>query len=70
MIEKVEMLENGKPLAVDEHVAPAGPGYDNNAFQLHISTVDPTSRYSLRAWVRGVGGNDSNGYVTITPPNR
>jgi hexosaminidase len=70
MIEKVEMLENGKPLAVDEHVAPAGPGYDNNAFQLHISTVDPTCRYSLRAWVRGVGGNDSNGYVTITPPNR
>jgi hexosaminidase len=70
MIEKVEMLENGKPVAVDEHLAPAGPGYDNNEFRLPISTVDPTSRYSLRAWVHGLGGNESNGYVTVFPPNR
>ncbi|MGA8660254.1 MAG: family 20 glycosylhydrolase, partial [Chthoniobacterales bacterium] len=70
MIEKVEMLENGNPVAVDEHLAPAGPGYDNNEFRLSISTVDPTSRYSLRASVHSLGGHESNGYVTITPPNR
>ena len=70
MIEKVEMLENGDPVAVDEHLAPAGPGYDNNEFRLSISTVDPTSRYSLRASVHSLGGHESNGYVTVTPPNR
>jgi hypothetical protein len=68
MIEKVEILENGKPVAVDQHLAPAGPGYDNNEFRLNISTVDPSAKYSLRAWVHGLGGNDSNGYVTVSPP--
>jgi hexosaminidase len=68
IIEKVEILENGKPVAVDQHLAPAGPGYDNNEFQLNISTVDPSAKYSLRAWVHGLGGNDSNGYITVSPP--
>jgi hypothetical protein len=68
MIEKVEMLENGKPVAVDQHLAPAGPGYDNNEFRLNISTVDPSAKYSLRAWVHSLGGNDSTGYVTVSPP--
>jgi hypothetical protein len=68
MIEKVEMLENGKPVATDQHVAPAGPGYDNNEFRLNISTVDPSAKYSLRAWVHSLGGNDSTGYVTLSPP--
>jgi hypothetical protein len=68
MIEEVEMLENGKPVAVDQHLAPAGPGYDNNEFRLNTSTVDPSAKYSLRAWVHGSAGNDSNGYVTVSPP--
>ena len=68
MIEKVEILENEKPVAVDQHLAPAGPGYDNNEFRLNISTVDPSAKYSLRAWVHGLGGNDSDGYVTVSPP--
>ncbi len=70
MVEKIAMLENGKPVAVDEHLAPAGPGYDNNEFRLKISTVNPASKYSLRAWVHGVGGKDSNGYITVSPPDR
>jgi hexosaminidase len=69
MIEKVEMLENGNSVAVDEHLAPAGPGYDNNEFRLHISKVNPASKYSLRAWVHGFGGNESSGYITISPPS-
>ena len=48
MIEKVEMLENGKPVATDQHLAPAGPGYDNNEFRLKISTVDPSAKYSIQ----------------------
>ena len=67
-IEKVEMLENGRPVTVDEHLAPAGPGYDNNEFRLNVSTVDPSARYSLRAWVHSSRGNNSTGYVTISPP--
>ena len=68
MIEKVEMLENGKPVATDQHLAPAGPGYDNNEFRLNISTVDPSAKYSLRAWVHSLSGNVSSGYVTVSPP--
>jgi hypothetical protein len=68
MIEKVEMLENGKPVAADQHPAPAGPGYDNNEFRLNISTVDPSAKYSLRAWVHSLGEKDSTGYVTVSPP--
>jgi hexosaminidase len=70
IIEKVEMLENGKAIASDEHLASAGPGYDNNEFRLNITNVNPSSKYTLRAWVHGLGGNDSNGYVTVSPPNR
>jgi hypothetical protein len=70
VIEKVEMLENGKTIASDEHHAAAGPGYDNNEFRLNITNVNPSSKYTLRAWVHGLGGNDSNGYITVSPPNR
>ena len=69
MIEKVEMLENGNSVAVDEHLAPAGPDYDNNEFRFHISKVNPASKYSLRAMVHGLGGNESSGYITISPPS-
>ena len=68
IIEIVEMLENGKPVAADQHLAPAGPGYDNNEFRLNISKVDPSAKYSLRAWVHSLAGNDSTGYVTVSPP--
>lgn len=70
VIEKVEMLENGKVIASDEHQATAGPGYDNNQFRLNITDVNPSSKYTLRAWVHGLGGTDSNGYITVSPPNR
>ena len=70
IIEKVEMLEDGKPIASDQHIASAGPGYDNNEFRLNITTVDPASKYTLQAWVHGVGGNDSSGYITVSPPSR
>src|SRR5260370_35040299 len=50
MIEKVEILENGNPVAVDQHLAPAGPGFANNEFRLNISTLDPGPTYNLRAW--------------------
>jgi Glycosyl hydrolase family 20, catalytic domain len=70
MIEKVEMLENGRAIASDQHLASAGPGYDNNQFRLNIAAVNPSAKYTLQAWVHGLGGNDSSGYVTVSPPNK
>lgn len=62
-IAKVELLEDGKPVATDEHPGMTGSASKDNEYELKLAKVKPGATYSLRAQVRADGGTDSNGVV-------
>lgn len=69
-IDEVSLLENGKVIAYDGHhgLADTFRGshkLKNYFYNFTVSTYSPTSTYSIRAKVRGVGGTDSKGNFTF-----
>jgi hexosaminidase len=64
-ISRVELLEDGRVIAVDEHVGRTGGDNVRNTYQLKVEQVSPAAKYTLRARVRADGGSDSNGQVFL-----
>jgi hexosaminidase len=62
-IQRVELLEDGRTVAVDEHVGAAGFAQIANRYKLEVKSLKPGATYTLRAVVRSDGGTDSNGDV-------
>lgn len=66
---KVELLENGKVVAQDEHTGIADKfrgTHKTKSFLYHLQLDNhkPKAKYTLRASVKGIGGTDSNGNFT------
>jgi hexosaminidase len=66
-IQKVELLEDGKVVSVDEHAGSTGHVDSANTYKLKLPKLNPQSKYVLRAKVRADGGNDSNGEIYLLP---
>lgn len=69
-IQKVELLENDRVVAVDEHPGLADTFRGTNrtkTFQyvLNLDRYQPGAVYTLRATLRGKGGTQSNGNITF-----
>jgi len=76
-IKKVELLENGKVVAQDEHpgIADKFRGTHKTKsflYHLELNHYNPKAKYTLRAIVKGINGTDSNGNFTynLSPYNR
>lgn len=69
-IDGVELLENGKVIAVDDHHALADKFRGTNKikpffYNFEVKQYHPNATYTIRALVRSVGGTDSNGNFTF-----
>ncbi|RBQ10146.1 beta-N-acetylglucosaminidase [Pedobacter miscanthi] len=76
-IRKVELLENGKVVAQDEHngIADKFRGTHKTKsflYHLQLNNYNPKAKYTLRASVKGINGTDSNGNFTynLSPYDR
>ncbi len=67
-INVVTLLKDGKPVAVDKHVAFAGRNPRNQPFKLTLKKEDFTkgAKYTLRISCKGSAGTDSAGEVKMT----
>ena len=65
-IEKVELLENGKAISVDEHEGFSGGSNRRNIYSLTVDTIKPSAKYELKARVHSDGGTDSYGDVLLS----
>jgi len=68
-IRKVELLQNGKVVAKDEHKGIADKFRGTNRvktflYHLELDHYDPKAKYELRAEVKGISGTDSHGNFT------
>ena len=65
-IEGVELLENGKVIARDQHAGLAGKPSHGNFYQLSLPKgTHANNGCSLRARVRSMGGKSSNGKLEL-----
>jgi len=69
-IKKVELLENGKVVARDEHTGVADKFRGTHKvktflYHLLLDHYNPKAKYELRAEVKGIKGTDSNGNFTF-----
>ncbi|MDQ2687199.1 MAG: beta-N-acetylhexosaminidase [Armatimonadota bacterium] len=60
-----ELLQNGQPVARDEHAGLTGGATKDNVYHLPLPTFPAGAKYTLRAQVRADGGNDSNGDIFV-----
>ncbi|CAH0165085.1 MULTISPECIES: family 20 glycosylhydrolase [unclassified Pedobacter] len=68
-IKKVELLENGKIVALDEHIGTADKFRGTHKtksflYHLQLNNYNPKAKYILRASVKGINGIDSKGNFT------
>jgi hexosaminidase len=64
-IKKVELLEDAKVIAVDEHEGAAGSKHVNNQYRLPVEHYNSVCKYVVRAHIRSHGGNDSYGDLVL-----
>lgn len=64
-IQSVEILENGKVVAEDNHTGITGAYNKDNIYNVTIPDCKATASYQLRAVVRSDGGTDSNGTIYL-----
>jgi hexosaminidase len=62
-ISKVELLQGGQVVSMDEHEGRAGGEHRRNTYTLKVESYKPGATYQVRARVRSDGGNDSNGQL-------
>ncbi len=62
-IERVELLADGKVIAVDAHRGVAGGSHSRNEYHLKLAVYRKAAKYTVRASARSEGGTDSNGRV-------
>jgi len=65
MIRKVELLRDGKIIATDTHDGESGGKAVNNSYRLPVSSHRNGAKYVLRAEIKGDGGNDSRGGISL-----
>ncbi len=64
-ISKVELLENGKVISIDEHAGITGGKSSNNTYALKLEKFDTQSKYAIRYTANSDGGTDSKGKITV-----
>lgn len=64
-ISEVSLLEDGKQVAVDKHPAFSGGQLKDIVYKLKLEKEKPGASYTLRAKIKGSGGNDTNGVIKI-----
>jgi hexosaminidase len=64
-IGRVDLLEDGKVVATDEHSGQTGAWDHLNSYRLVLKEFKAGARYSVRGHIRTDGGNDSNGDVFV-----
>lgn len=65
-IDGIEILANGNVIAADAHYGRTGLAHVDNVWQVNLKSVPKGAKIELRAKVRGDGGGDSNGEITVT----
>jgi len=68
-IKKVELLQDGKVIAKDEHTGIADKFRGTHKvktylYHLELNEYDPKAKYEIRAEIKGINGTDSNGNFT------
>ena len=64
-IQWAELLQDGQPISRDTHDGTTGGADKDNEYVLQVYTFKPGAKYTLRAYVRTDGGNDSNGDIFL-----
>ena len=65
-IRKVSLVADGKTVASDAHKGSTGSTHKDNTYRLRLpKEISTAAKIELVAEVRTVGGNDSNGTITI-----
>lgn len=62
---QVELVRDGKVIATDGHEGETGGRSSKNVYRLPVTGHRPGARYTLRAEMRGDGGNDSHGGIAL-----
>jgi hexosaminidase len=65
-IEGIEVLVDGKVIAADNHYGYTGSKTLENVWKVKVSGLKSGAKVTLRAKVKGDGGDDSNGDITVT----
>lgn len=65
MIRKVSLLRNGQEIIADAHDGETGSKSSNNTYRLPLEGHRNGAKYTLRAEIKGDGGNDSRGGVSL-----
>ena len=64
-INKVEVILHGQVVAQDTHYGTAGGAHKDNTYKVEIQNFETGATYTVRAYVMGDTGSDSNGMVLI-----
>lgn len=64
-IHRVELVEDGKVVASDEHHGITGAQNRDNIYAVTLKTFQPGSRYSIRYTAQTDGGTDSDGNIFL-----
>ncbi len=67
-LQGTRLLEDGEPVASDEHKGWTGAGTRNNIYRLELKAVKPGAKYEIVGKLAASGGTDSRGRVWLTPP--
>jgi len=65
VIRKVELLRDGKVIATDTHDGEAVGRGTNTSYRLPVTGHHAGAKYLLRAEIKGDGGNDSRGGISL-----
>jgi hexosaminidase len=65
-IASVALMQNGKEISRDEHPGLAGSRDKDNVYRLDVPGLAPGASYQVSAQVRGDGGTNSSGTVTLS----
>lgn len=69
-VSDAEILINGQSVARDAHPGHAGGQHRDNTWRFEIPTIPTGAKVTLRAKVKGDGGNDSRGTIVLTKSDR
>lgn len=63
--EWVKLYANGKEIAADKHYSFSGIKLQDIVYKLKVKHHQPGTKYTIKASIKGSGGNDSYGEVKI-----
>ena len=66
-IQSAALIQDGQQVSIDQHEGFSGGSKRGNIYRIKLEEYQRNSTYTLKAYIKGGGGIDSHGKISITP---